>query len=90
MPPTAAYFPVSAYSASTLSGPPQQTMVLEAVGTAMDSADGATQPNTPDLLIHRRQVCGLWGKWGIRRENVNNAVLFMVAGKVCLCMHATF
>ena len=58
LPPSAAYFPVSAYSASTLSGPPQQTMVLEAVGTAMDSADGATQPNTPDLLIHRRQVCG--------------------------------
>ena len=63
MPPTAAYFPVSAYSASTLSGPPQQTMVLEAVGgvggTAMDSAaEAATQPNTPDLLIHRRQVRG--------------------------------
>ena len=59
LPPAASYFPVSAYSASTMSGgPPQQTMVMEAVGTAMDSADGATQPNTPDLLIHRRQVCG--------------------------------
>ena len=52
LPPTAAYFPMSAYSAGPMTGP-QQSKILE--GAALDS-EGMTQPNTPDLLMHRRQV----------------------------------
>ena len=51
LPPTAAYFPMSTYS-SQFSGP-QQSKLLE--GASLDS-EGFTQPNTPDLLLHRRQV----------------------------------
>jgi len=51
LPPTAAYFPMSAYSAAPMACGPQQSRILE--GSALDEQ---TQPNTPDLLIHRRQV----------------------------------
>ena len=52
LPPTAAYFPVGTYSTLQAPGGPQQTTIIEMQhdGTAM------TQPNTPDLLMHRRQV----------------------------------
>ena len=51
LPPSAAYFPLSAYS-TPLTGP-QQSKLLE--GASLES-EGLTQPNTPDLLMHRRQV----------------------------------
>ena len=52
LPPTAAYFPVGTYSTLQAPSGPQQTTIIEMQhdGTAM------TQPNTPDLLMHRRQV----------------------------------
>ena len=54
LPPSAAYFPMAPYSNQPMSAGPQQSKILE--GTAMDSEAGMTQPNTPDLLMHRRQV----------------------------------
>ena len=54
LPPTAAYFPMAAYSTAPMQSGPQQSKILE--GTVMESEPGMTQPNTPDLLIHRRQV----------------------------------
>ncbi len=53
VPSSAAYFPMSVYS--TPMGAPQQSRILEAM--AMEPSEGGfTQPNTPDLLMHRRQV----------------------------------
>ncbi len=54
LPPTAAYFPMSVYSSGPMSAP-QQSKILEAAAAEQQEA-GMTQPNTPDLLIHRRQV----------------------------------
>ncbi len=67
LPPSAAFFPMSAYSAAPLSGVPHPSRILDAAvmgggaggvpgGCGDSSADGLTQPNTPDLLMHRRQV----------------------------------
>lgn len=54
LPPTAAYFPMAAYSTAPMLGGPQQSKLLE--GAQMEPEAGMTQPNTPDLLMHRRQA----------------------------------
>ena len=48
LPPTAAYFPVTTYTAVQQHDNTQQVMMSQ------DSLN--VQPNTPDLLMHRRQV----------------------------------
>ena len=49
LPPTAAYFPVTTYSNNNVDNT-QQVMMSQ------DSLNQPAQPNTPDLLMHRRQV----------------------------------
>ena len=61
LPPTAAYFPVGTYSTLQAPSGPQQTTIIEMQQQQQqqqhDSSTSAmTQPNTPDLLMHRRQV----------------------------------
>jgi len=50
LPPTAAFFPMGSYSTS------MQTTVSTTLVEMQHDSTGLTQPNTPDLLIHRRQV----------------------------------
>ena len=49
LPPTAAYFPVTAYTNSAMDKA-QEMMSQESLNQYQQ------QPNTPDLLMHRRQV----------------------------------
>jgi hypothetical protein len=72
LPPTAAYFPVGTYSTLQAPSGPQQTTILEMQhdGTAM------TQPNTPDLLMHRRQVTNL--PLNSKLNNIFQCIIFIV------------
>ena len=51
LPPTVAYFPVTAYSNSALDKVSKETAMM-----SQESLNQQHQPNTPDLLMHRRQV----------------------------------
>ncbi len=50
LPPTAAYFPMTTYTSI------QQHDNMQQVMMSQDSLNNVVQPNTPDLLMHRRQV----------------------------------
>ena len=50
LPPTVAYFPVTAYTNSGMDQTAQVMMSQESLNQLQQ------QPNTPDLLMHRRQV----------------------------------
>lgn len=52
LPPTAAYFPVTTYTNNTALDKPQ----LESSMMPQECSHDQPQPNTPDLLMHRRQV----------------------------------
>ena len=56
LPPTAAYFPVTAYTNNTTNT--QNSCVVDNTQQVMMSQDSLNlqQPNTPDLLMHRRAV----------------------------------
>ncbi len=60
LPPTAQYFPVGTYSTLQAPSGPQQTTIIEMQQQQHQQHDSSTsamtQPNTPDLLMHRRQV----------------------------------
>ena len=51
LPPTVAYFPVTAYG-TPLENKQSEMMSQESLNVQ--------QPNTPDLLMHRRQVIIVW------------------------------
>ena len=50
LPPTVAYFPVTAYTNSSMDPKSQDMLSQESLNQLQQ------QPNTPDLLMHRRQV----------------------------------
>lgn len=66
LPPTGPYFPMSPYNAAAGASGGQQCMTSSDAMTSSKMGNGTsdhgssmaatTQPNTPDLLIHRRQV----------------------------------
>jgi len=54
LPPTAAFFPMGSYS--TNMQPATSTCHQGTMVETQHDPTGLTQPNTPDLLMHRRQV----------------------------------
>ena len=54
LPPTVAYFPVTAYNNASM-----DKMSKDASMMSQESLNQQQQPNTPDLLMHRRQVIDL-------------------------------
>ena len=67
LPPTAAYFPITAYTNNTNtnnSNTQPNTASVDNTQQVMMSQDSLNQqPNTPDLLMHRRTVSCSWKKY---------------------------
>ena len=56
LPPTVAYFPVTAYTNPAEAASKSEMM-------SQESLNNLHQPNTPDLLMHRRQVLLCFFEW---------------------------